>query len=159
MPGRDTVMLSTVDPERLRRVLAEVLDEDGMLSPYGIRSLSRRHLDEPFSVDVGGETFTVGYEPAESQTAMYGGNSNWRGPVWFPINFLVIGALRSFHEYLGDGFTVEHPARSGNQHTLAEVADDLARRLVSIFERGAGNTRPFNGGPFGSTPTSFSASD
>ena len=115
---RDRLLLTLVDPERLRRVLVEVLDEDGMLSPHGIRSLSRRHAAEPFSVQVGAQTFTVGYEPAESRTYLYGGNSNWRGPVWLPINYLVIEALRRYDRYLGPSFTVEHPTGSGVQRTL-----------------------------------------
>ncbi len=136
IPGRESVLLSTVDPERLRRVLVEMLDEDGMLSPYGIRSLSRSHLEQPFSVEVGGETFTVGYEPAESQTPMYGGNSNWRGPVWFPVNHLVVEALERYYAYLGDSFTVECPTGSGQQMNLGEVADELRRRLISLFVPG-----------------------
>ena len=139
-------MLTVVDPARLRRVLVEVLDEDGMLSPYGIRSLSKRHRDEPFSVDVDGETFSVDYEPAESNSALYGGNSNWRGPVWFPINYLVIEGLERYHEYLGAGFTVECPTGSGRQLTLAQVAEELRTRLVSIFLPRADGRRPVDGG-------------
>ncbi len=136
LPSRDSVMLSTVDPQRLRQVLAELLDEDGMLSPYGIRSLSKRHEQAPFSVEVSGQTFTVGYEPAESRTAMYGGNSNWRGPVWFPVNHLVVEALDRYHGYLGAEFTVECPTGSGHEMTLAEVAAELRRRLVSLYVPG-----------------------
>ena len=142
-------------------MLAEVLDEEGMLSPYGIRSLSRRHLDEPFSVDVGGETFTVGYEPAESQTSMYGGNSNWRGPVWFPVNHLVVEALDRYHGYLGDDFRVECPTGSGHEMTLGEVADELRTRLVSLFVPGPdgppsyGNIERFRTDPRWSEGLSF----
>ncbi|MET0740542.1 MAG: glucosidase [Candidatus Nanopelagicales bacterium] len=133
IPGADRIMLTVVDPERLRRVLTELLDEEGMLSPYGIRSISRRHLEQPFSVDVAGQSFRVGYEPAESQTAMYGGNSNWRGPVWFPVNHLVIEALDRYDAYLGHEFTVECPTGSGVQMTLGEVTAELRRRLIALF--------------------------
>ncbi|HYN74639.1 MAG TPA: glucosidase [Candidatus Limnocylindria bacterium] len=161
MPDRDTVLLSTVDPERLRRVLTEVLDEDGMLSPYGIRSLSKRHKDEPFSVDVDGQTFTVGYEPAESQTSMYGGNSNWRGPVWFPVNHLVVEALERYYGYLGDSFVVECPTGSGREMNLGEVAAELRTRLVSLFLPGPdglpsyGNIERFRTDPRWSEGISF----
>ena len=142
----DRLMLTVVDPERLRRVLVEVLDEDGMLSPYGIRSLSKRHHGEPFSVDVGDETFSVDYQPAESDSWLYGGNSNWRGPVWFPINYLVIEGLQRYHEYLGDDFTVECPTGSGQHLTLAGVAEELRTRLVSLFLPGDDGSRPADAG-------------
>ncbi len=144
-PEHDRLMLTVVDPERLRRVLVEMLDENGMLAPYGIRSMSRRHRDEPFSIEVDGTTFTVGYEPAESQTALYGGNSNWRGPVWLPINYLVIEGLERYHQYLGDAFTVECPTGSGNQLTLAEVAHELRERLVALFLPAGDGLRPADG--------------
>jgi hypothetical protein len=139
-------MLTVVDPDRLRRVLVEVLDETGMLSPYGIRSLSRRHLGEPFGVEVDGAEFTVGYEPAESRTGLYGGNSNWRGPVWLPINYLIVEGLQRYHLYLGESFTVECPTGSGRQLTLGEVAAELRRRLVSLFLPGPDGARPCDGG-------------
>jgi Glycosyl hydrolase family 63 C-terminal domain len=145
-PDSDRLMLTVVDPERLRRVLVEVLDEEGMLSPYGIRSLSKRHRDEPFSVEVDGQSFSVDYQPAESDSSLYGGNSNWRGPVWFPINYLVIEGLERYHEYLGNGFTVECPTGSGHHLTLTEVAEELRTRLVSIFLPGADGARPVDGG-------------
>ena len=127
------MLLSVVDPERLRRVLAEVLSEESMLSDHGVRSLSKRHKDEPFAVMVEGQEFRIDYEPAESTTAIYGGNSNWRGPVWFPINHLLIEALERYHMYLGDDFRVECPTGSGQLLNLREVADDLRRRLLSLF--------------------------
>ena len=113
-----------------------------MLSPYGIRSLSRRHLDDPFTVNVGGQEFRVDYEPAESGTAMYGGNSNWRGPVWFPINHLVIEALERYYEYLGDDFVVERPTGSGVLMNLQEVADEIRNRLIRLFLPDADGRRP-----------------
>ena len=127
-------------------MLAEVLDEQGMLSPHGIRSLSRHHLAEPFRVDVDGQDFAIGYEPAESTTGMYGGNSNWRGPVWMPVNYLVIEALERYGHYLGDTFTVEFPTGSGRQLTLSEVTAELRERLISIFLPGPDGRRPLFGG-------------
>ncbi|MFN8037764.1 MAG: hypothetical protein U0Q07_01015 [Acidimicrobiales bacterium] len=144
-PNRDASLLSVVSPERLRRVLEAVLDEDEFLSPYGLRSLSRRHLEHPAVVEVGGVRATVAYEPAESTSGLFGGNSNWRGPVWFPVNFLVIEALRRYHQVLGDDYTVELPTGSGHQVTLAEVADELARRLVALFLEGPDGRRPVLG--------------
>jgi hypothetical protein len=144
-PDSDRLMLTVVDPERLRRVLAEVLDERGLLSPYGIRSLSKHHLDEPFSVDVDGEVYSVDYQPAESDSPLYGGNSNWRGPVWLPINYLVVEGLQRYHEYLGPGFTVECPTGSGRHRTLAEVAEELRERLISLLLPRADGSRPADG--------------
>ncbi len=140
------LLLTVVDPERLRRVLMEVLSEDSLLSPYGLRSLSRKHLEQPFTIGVDGSDFTIGYEPAESSTGMYGGNSNWRGPVWWPINHLVVEALERYHLYLGEEFTVECPTGSGVMLTLQQVADELRRRLVSIFLPGPDGSRPWHGG-------------
>ncbi len=142
----DKRLLSLVKPERLRSILARLLDEAEFLGPHGIRGVSRTHLDNPYCLDVNGTKLWVQYEPAESSVGLFGGNSNWRGPVWFPINFLLIEALRAFHDFLGDDFTVECPTRSGRQHTLGEVADELARRLTSTFERGADGRRPVHGG-------------
>jgi hypothetical protein len=138
----DMRMLAMVDPDRLRRVLARVLDEDRMLGPTGIRSISRSHTGERFAVTVDGEEFSVDYEPGESRTQLYGGNSNWRGPVWFPINWLIVNALERYHAFLGDGFTVECPVGSGVLMNLHEVADELRRRLISTFLRGADGKRP-----------------
>ena len=114
-----------------------LLDENEFLSPFGIRSLSRRHAEQPFRTSVAGENLEVCYWPAESESGMFGGNSNWRGPIWAPANFLIIDALRRYHEYYGDHFTVECPTGSGNRMTLDKVADELSRRFASIFERGA----------------------
>lgn len=141
-----TALLTVVDPERLRRVLMDVLSEEALLSPHGLRSLSKRMEDEPFSISVSGQDYVIGYEPAESRSWMYGGNSNWRGPIWFPVNHLVIEALERYHLYLGDGFTVECPTGSGTMMTLRQVADELRRRLVSIFTQDANGRRPVFGG-------------
>ena len=138
-------LLSFVDPDRLKRILARVFDEAEFLSPYGIRSVSRAHRDPPFSVTVHGHELSERYEPAESSHGDFGGNSNWRGPVWFPINFLFVETLRRYHAYLGDDFTVEFPTGSGTKLTLEAIARDLSRRLVSIFER-KGGARPVFGG-------------
>ena len=142
--GEEGRLLTMVGPEQLRRILAPMLDEAEFLSPYGLRSLSRRHLAEPFVLDLPELRASVGYEPAESTTGLFGGNSNWRGPVWFPVNVLVIEGLRRFAAFLGDELVVEHPTGSGTTRTLAQVADDLEARLVSIFLE-AGGRRPVFG--------------
>jgi hypothetical protein len=143
--GRQQRLLSMVGPDQLVRILARMLDEDEFLSPYGLRTLSRRHLDKPFTVSLGGSDFTVGYEPAESTSGLFGGNSNWRGPVWMPVNYLLVEALREFAGFFGDDLLVEYPTRSGNRVTLAAVADDLSRRLVALFLRDADGRRPIYG--------------
>ncbi len=146
-PGQEGRRLfSIVSPDRLRRILQRMLDEDAFLSPYGIRSVSREHLDRPYMLDLNGTTYGVRYEPAESSTGLFGGNSNWRGPIWFPVNYLLVESLQKFHHYLGDSFTVEYPARSGNQATLAEVAADISRRLSRIFLKDGNGRRPVFGG-------------
>lgn len=138
-------LLTVVDPDRLRRVLMEVLSEDSMLSEHGLRSMSLRLKDNPYAVDVEGTPYRIDYEPAESRTYMYGGNSNWRGPVWFPINHLVIETLERFHMYLGDDFQVECPTGSGVMMNLREVAEELRRRLVTLFLADADGRRPVFG--------------
>jgi hypothetical protein len=146
VPGHaDRLLLSVVDADRLKRLLSYVLDPREMLSDHGIRSLSKVYGEHPFTMDLGGQPATIDYEPAESTNYLFGGNSNWRGPVWFPLNYLLIEALDRFHHYLGEGFTVEHPVGSGRTLTLRAVADDLARRLVSIFLPGADGRRPVFG--------------
>ncbi|MET4072773.1 glucosidase [Hymenobacter sp. UYCo722] len=128
-------LLSLLRGHRVKRLLARMLDEAEFLSPYGVRSLSRYHLAHPF-IFRGTETqFTVNYEPAESQTSLFGGNSNWRGPVWMPMNFLLIESLQRFHHYYGDDFKVEYPTNSGQTATLLEVADALTKRLTQLFLR------------------------
>jgi hypothetical protein len=142
----DRRLLSIVSPERLTRILRRVLDEAEFLSPHGLRALSRYHAAHPVEISVDGMTARVDYEPGESTTGLFGGNSNWRGPVWFPVNHLIIGALRRFARYLGPTFTVEHPTGSGRQLGLDEVADDLAHRLTDLFRNDANGTRPVHGG-------------
>jgi hypothetical protein len=143
--GQQQRLLSVVGPDQLIRILARMLDEEEFLSPYGLRTLSRRHLDKPFTINLGGEDYTVGYEPAESTSGLFGGNSNWRGPVWFPVNFLLIGAVREFARFFGDDLLVEYPTRSGVKHTLTEIADDLSQRLVNLFLPDVDGRRPIYG--------------
>jgi hypothetical protein len=130
---RDRRLLSVVSPDRLVRILARVFDECEFLSPFGVRGLSRWHHDHPFVVDIDGVHASVDYEPAESTSGLFGGNSNWRGPVWFPVNYLLIDALRTHASFLGDGWTIEYPTGSGTQRSLRWIADDLSRRLVGLF--------------------------
>jgi hypothetical protein len=145
-PGRaERRLLSVVDPDRLRQVLKVMLDETEFLSPFGVRALSRRHLAEPYTLVVDGHEHRVAYEPAESSTGLFGGNSNWRGPIWFPVNFLLVESLQKFHHYLGDGFTVECPTGSGQMRTLWQVADEISRRLTAIFVAGPDGRRPVFG--------------
>jgi len=138
------LLLTVVPMDRLARVFANLFDEDTFLSPHGLRSLSKKHT-APYAVP-GMPDATIDYEPAESRTAMYGGNSNWRGPVWFPVNYLVIRALLQYDQFFGPDFTIEYPTRSGRRMTLREVAGDLADRLVSIWLPGPDGRRPVYGG-------------
>ena len=138
--------LSLVNRDRLRSVLGYMLDEQEFLSPYGIRALSRYHQDHPYVLTVMGHEHRVDYEPAESGTGLFGGNSNWRGPVWFPVNYLLIESLQKFHYFLGDQYTVEYPTGSGRRATLWQVAAEVSRRLTRIFLKNAGGTRPVFGG-------------
>src|SRR5438874_8864020 len=135
-------LFAIVSPDKLRHVLARLLDEAEFLSPHGVRALSRAHRDQPYMLQVDGNSYAVRYEPAESSSGLFGGNSNWRGPVWFPVNFLLVEALQKFHRYLGDGFKVEFPTGSGEQLTLRNVAAELSRRLSSIFLRDGAGRRP-----------------
>jgi hypothetical protein len=139
-------LLSVLDETRLRRVLTRMLDEERFLSPYGIRSLSRWHKDHPYELDVQGRAYRVEYLPAESNNAMFGGNSNWRGPVWMPVNLLVLRGLLQYYLFYGDDFRIECPTRSGRMMTLFEVAKEIAGRLQSIFLRGPDGRRPVYGG-------------
>jgi hypothetical protein len=135
-------LLSIVDADQLRRVLKIMLDENEFLSPYGIRALSQAHRERPYALEVNGATHTVRYDPAESTTGVFGGNSNWRGPIWFPVNYLLIESLQKFHHYLGDDFKVECPTGSGQYLTLWEVAAEISRRLTRIFLRDEQGVRP-----------------
>jgi hypothetical protein len=139
-------MAALVNPDRLRRILSRMLDENEFLSPYGIRALSRYHADHPFIVNVEGQEYRVKYLPAESDTGMFGGNSNWRGPIWMPVNVILIRALMSFYLYYGDNFKIECPTGSGHQMNLFEVAREIAHRLSSIFLRDGSGRRPVYGG-------------
>jgi hypothetical protein len=138
-------LMALVSPDRLRRVLARMLDEQEFLSPYGIRALSRYHLDHPYVINAGGEEHRVNYVPGDSDSAMFGGNSNWRGPVWMPVNMLLIRALLSFYGFFGDSFKVECPTGSGRLMNLFEVAREISTRLISIFLRDARGRRPVFG--------------
>jgi len=142
-------LLAIPSRDRLERVLRCMLDESEFLSPYGIRSLSKVHEQEPYVFHASGEEFRVDYSPGESTTGLFGGNSNWRGPVWFPVNYLLIEALERYHHFYGDEFKVECPTGSGRRMTLEEIARELSRRLASLFLPGAGpggGGRPCHGG-------------
>ena len=142
----ERLLMSVVKPEQLTRVLRYMLDESEFLSPYGIRSVSRYHRDHPYVATARGQDFRLDYEPGESRTALFGGNSNWRGPIWFPINYLIVESLKRFHMYFGDSFKVECPTGSGKMLTLHEVSHELARRMSSIFLPDAEGRRPVFGG-------------
>ncbi len=139
-------LASILDETKLRRVLSRMLDESEFLSPFGIRSLSRYHADHPYVIHAGGQEYRVAYLPAESDTGMFGGNSNWRGPIWMPVNALIVRALLNYYTYFGDSFTVECPTGSGRHMNLYEVAEELSRRLASIFLRDGSGRRPVYGG-------------
>jgi hypothetical protein len=144
-PGRESMQLSVVPPSRLSRLLGELLSEEGFLSPHGLRALSQRHRDQPFVMELGGLTAEVDYEPGESTTGLFGGNSNWRGPVWMPLNYLTIISLRNWDQWMGEDFKVEYPTGSGHEVRLLDVSEDLARRLVSIWLPDADGRRPVYG--------------
>ncbi len=138
-------LLSLVNRKQLRRVLARMLDETEFLSPYGVRALSRYHLDHPYEVSVNSHVNRVNYEPAESTTGLFGGNSNWRGPIWMPVNYLLIESLQKFHHYYGEDFKVECPTHSGSEGDLWQVAAEISRRLIRIFLRDSDGRRPVCG--------------
>jgi hypothetical protein len=135
-----------LDEKKLKRILSQMLDENLFLSPYGIRSLSRYYADHPYTIEIDGRRLTINYEPAESTTGDFGGNSNWRGPIWFPINLLIIRALLNLYRYFGDGLKIECPTGSGKQLTLYEVSKEIAARLLKIFLRNPNGERPVYGG-------------
>jgi hypothetical protein len=147
-------LLALFDETRLRRILTRMLDEEEFLGPYGIRSLSKVHQVHPYEFYVGDQTFRVEYTPAESDSGMFGGNSNWRGPVWFPINALLIRALLNLYAFYGNEFRVECPTGSGREMTLYEVAHEISRRLTGTFLPDAAGHRPLYGGqrPFQEDP-------
>ena len=138
-------LLAIPSEDRFRRLLTVMLDECEFLSPYGIRSLSKAHQDEPFVFDFGGQLHQVHYVPGESETAMFGGNSNWRGPIWFPTNFLLIQSLKRYHAFYGESFRVEYPTGSGHGMTLMEIARELEQRMIKLFESGDDGHRPAHG--------------
>jgi mannosylglycerate hydrolase MGH1-like protein len=141
-PGERKLILGMVELDRLRRLLHRLFDEERFLAPHGIRALSRWHLEHPYALDLAGTVATIDYEPAESTTGMFGGNSNWRGPIWFPINYLVVSALARYGRFFGDTVTIEYPSGSGKQLTFDEIAADLRDRLISLFLVGPDGRRP-----------------
>jgi hypothetical protein len=145
-PGDQRLLLSLVGLDRLRPLLARLFDEAEFLSPHGLRALSAYHREHPYEIDVEGYRATIDYEPAESTTPLFGGNSNWRGPVWFPVNYLVISMLERYHQFFGDELTIEYPTGSGRLLTLDLIAGDLRDRLISIFTRGPDGRRACFGG-------------
>jgi Glycosyl hydrolase family 63 C-terminal domain len=138
-------LLSLLRGHRMKRILSRMLDDTEFLSDYGIRSLSKYHEQNPYSLTVDGHTLSAQYTPAESTIPLFGGNSNWRGPVWMPVNFLIIESLRRFHDYYGDDFKVEYPTNSGQYLSLNEIADELSKRLVKLFLRDGNGRRAIFG--------------
>jgi hypothetical protein len=138
-------LLSLVDKDRLRRVLSRLLDEREFLSPYGVRALSAAHRGEPYELVIGGARHRVTYEPGESSSGLFGGNSNWRGPIWFPMNYLLIESLQKFFHYYGEDFVIECPTGSGMRMNLWQVASELSRRLAALYAIGEDGRRPAHG--------------
>ena len=146
-PGeRNRLMLSILNEDKLRRVLSRMLDESEFLSDYGIRSLSRHHLENPYYYHHEGQEFKVGYVPGDSTSGMFGGNSNWRGPIWMPVNLLLIRSLLQLYSYYGDAFTIEYPTGSGEHLSLFAVTQQISERIVSIFLKDESGRRPVYGG-------------
>jgi hypothetical protein len=138
-------IFALVDPDKLRRILSRMLDENEFLSDYGIRALSRYHADHPYVFELNGREYRVAYLPAESDSGMFGGNSNWRGPIWMPVNVLIIRALLSFYSYYGDSFKVECPTGSGTMMNLFDVSREISDRLTHIFLQDENGRRPVYG--------------
>jgi hypothetical protein len=145
-PGQHRLLLSICGPDRLERLFAKLFDEGEFLSPHGLRALSAYHRDHPYQLQVEGITADIDYEPAESTTPMFGGNSNWRGPIWFPLNYLIVSALERYHRFYGDDFTIEYPTGSGQHLSLDKVAADLSDRLISLFTQDQDGRRACFGG-------------
>jgi hypothetical protein len=145
-PLKKLGLLAIPSRARLARVLERVFEEDEFLSPHGLRSLSKAHAERPFALTIGGEEFVAEYEPAETRHRIFGGNSNWRGPVWFPLNYLIAEALRRYHHFFGEGFTVEIGRGSGVRMNLRQASFELERRLASLFLPDATGARPCHGG-------------
>ena len=137
--------LGAMDERKLRSVLKRLLDENEFLSEFGIRSVSKYHAENPYILFVHGNEYRVDYWPADSQNSMFGGNSNWRGPIWFPINALIIRALFLSYQYYGENFKIECPTGSGQWMNLYEIGEEISRRTISIFLRNSNQQRPFNG--------------
>jgi hypothetical protein len=145
-PGRgERRLLSLLRGHRMKRLLKRMLDETEFLSDYGIRALSKYHQDNPYVFHLNGEELEVKYQPAESDSGLFGGNSNWRGPIWFPVNFLIIESLQKFHHYYGEDFKIEYPTNSGKFITIDQVAEELSKRLIKIFLRDKNGHRPVFG--------------
>ena len=142
------LMFSIVGGRKLSRILGKMLDEKEFLSPYGVRSMSQVHRENPFVLHLSGTEYRVDYNPGESMTNIFGGNSNWRGPIWMPVNYLLIESLQKFHHYFGDAYKVECPVGSGQMMTLWEVASELSRRLAAIFRRDSQTGRRPVFGPY-----------
>jgi hypothetical protein len=145
-PGQERVLLGAVVADRVLRIFEKMFDENEFLSPHGVRAVSAYHREHPYELDVEGIRASIDYEPAESTTEMFGGNSNWRGPVWFPLNYLLVTALERYYRFFGDDRKVDYPSGSGEPHTLGEIASDLRERLISLFLRGPDGRRPCFGG-------------
>jgi hypothetical protein len=141
-PGERRMLLGVVSVNRVLRLLERLFDESEFLSPYGLRALSRWHTEHPFELQIDGTSARVDYEPAESTTGMFGGNSNWRGPIWMPVNFLIVEALGRYARFFGDELKVEYPTGSGTELTLEEIAADLRERLIALFVVGPDGRRP-----------------
>ena len=145
-PGKgERRLLSLLRGSRMKKLLRRMLDETEFLSDYGVRALSRYHREHPYTLEWNGQRFSVEYQPGESTSGLFGGNSNWRGPIWMPVNYLIIESLQKFHHYYGDDFKVECPTGSGRYHTIDEVASELATRLTRIFLREDDGERPVFG--------------
>jgi hypothetical protein len=145
-PGQHRLLLSLCGPDRLERLFGKLFDEQEFLSPHGLRALSAYHREHPYELHVDGLTASIDYEPAESTTPMFGGNSNWRGPIWFPLNFLIVTVLERYHRFYGDDYTIEYPTGSGQHLSLDKIAADLADRLISIFTEDKEGRRACFGG-------------
>jgi hypothetical protein len=156
-PGeKDTRLLSLLRGFRMKMVLRRMLDETEFLSDYGVRALSKFHKDNPYNYHFNGMTFSVSYLPAESDSGLFGGNSNWRGPIWFPVNYLIIESLLKFHSYYGDDFKIEYPTGSNEYITIKDVAAELSRRMMKIFTKDAeGKRAVYNSSPFLQTDPHF----
>jgi len=139
------MLIGVVGVDRVQRLFTRLFDEGEFLSPYGLRAVSAAHREHPYELDIGALTATIDYEPAESTTAMFGGNSNWRGPIWFPLNYLLASSIKVYGTYFGDDVRVEFPTGSGKHKTLTEIAEDLRTRLISLFLLDDDGRRPCYG--------------